>query len=137
MKVLTYILLFALLACIALTIYVALNPKEESFTEFYILGEKGRASDYPTHLFVNESAKVIVGIVNREHENLTYVFRVKVDNRTIYEEKINLAHGEKIEFPFVFSLSEEGRKKVEFLLYRNESVYRSLHLWVNVYSYGS
>ncbi|MEM0203247.1 MAG: DUF1616 domain-containing protein [Archaeoglobaceae archaeon] len=133
-KALTYVLLFALFACIAATIYIALNPKEESFTEFYILGEKGKAADYPTHVFVNEKAMVIVGIVNREHRDMSYVFRVKVDNETIYEKEITLANGEKIEFPFVFSLSEEGKKKVEFLLYTNESVYRSLHLWVNVYA---
>ncbi len=45
----------------------------ERFTEFYILGLEGKADNYPDELTVGEEGRVILGIVNHEHEDgLTY-----------------------------------------------------------------
>ena len=41
-----------------MTAYVIITPKEgEKFTEFYILGPNGTASDYPTELKVGEEGE--------------------------------------------------------------------------------
>jgi uncharacterized membrane protein len=48
---------------------------------------------------------------------------------------IQLAHNESLEFPFVFTAEERGRKKLEFKLFKgnitNES-YRDLHLLMDI-----
>jgi uncharacterized membrane protein len=47
-RILTVVLTIAILAAVTLTIYVIAVPKEgERFTEFFILGEKQKAADYP------------------------------------------------------------------------------------------
>ena len=60
--------------------YTIANPKVgERFTEFYIEGLGGKAADYPEELVVGGEGKVIVGIINREHETVTYRVEVAID----------------------------------------------------------
>ena len=48
-KILTIILIISILASIITLIYVIVTPKQgEKFTEFYILGDNGKAQGYPT-----------------------------------------------------------------------------------------
>ena len=137
-KILTIILLIAIITALAMTVYVIITPKiGEKFTEFYVLGPGGNATDYPTSLSVDDKGEVIVGVVNHEYENVSYLFNAEIENRTIGEKSFQLAHNETLEFPFVFTASENsGRKKLEFLLFReNQSApepYRELHLWIDV-----
>ncbi|NQE04540.1 hypothetical protein C5S32_01600 [ANME-1 cluster archaeon GoMg1] len=139
-KILTVILIIAIITAAALTIYVIITPKKgEEFTEFYILGEGGNASNYPSNLSAGEEGTVIVGVVNHEYEPVTYLFRAEIENKTIGEREMQLAHNETVEFPFTFSGSEKGKKKLEFLLFKqnqSESInlttpYRELHLWID------
>ncbi|AFK22118.1 DUF1616 domain-containing protein [Pyrococcus sp. ST04] len=82
-KALTVILLISIIVSIGVLIYVVTHPKPgEAFTEFYILGPKGKAADYPTKLFVNETGRVIIGIVNHEHRNVTYYVEIWLVNLT-------------------------------------------------------
>jgi uncharacterized membrane protein len=144
-KILTVILLIAIIAALAATVYVIVTPKKgEKFTEFYIIGPGGKAADYPTDLSAGKKGEVIVGIVNHEYENVSYLFRAEIENRTIGEKKFQLTHNETLEFPFVFTVTasqdEKGRKKLEFLLFKEGQgegegaamPYRNLHLWINV-----
>jgi uncharacterized membrane protein len=135
-RVLTVILLIAIITALVATVYVIITPKHgEEFTEFYILGPSGKAADYPTDLSVGERGEVIVGVVNHEYETVSYLFRAEIENRPIGEKSFQLAHNETLEFPFVFTVEEEGRKKLEFLLFRGnqtEEPYRELHLWIDV-----
>ena len=141
-KILTVLLIISITAASALTIYVITAPKKgEEFTEFYILGPSGKAADYPTSLSVGEKGEVIVGVVNHEYEPVSYLFRVEIENRTIGERNVQLAHNETVEFLFPFSGGEKGKKKLEFLLFKQnqnqrESInltapYRELHLWID------
>ena len=143
-KILTVILIIAIITAATLTIYVIITPKKgEEFTEFYILGEGGNASNYPSNLSAGEEGTVIVGVVNHEYEPVAYLFRAEIENKTIGEREMPLAHNETVEFPFTFSVSrgEKGKKKLEFLLFRqnqnqSESInltapYRELHLWID------
>jgi len=72
-KALSLLLVFAIIAAVATTIYVIVVPKEgEKFTEFYILGKEGKAADYPTELVLFQPESVIIGIGNHEYRNVTY-----------------------------------------------------------------
>jgi len=124
-RVLTVILLIAIITALVATVYVIITPKHgEEFTEFYILGPSGKAADYPTDLSVGECGEVIVGVVNHEYKNVSYLFRARLENRTIGERRFQLAHNETLEFPFIFTGEGEGRKKLEFLLFKeNQTKY--------------
>jgi uncharacterized membrane protein len=136
-KVLSIALIVSIIVTCATLVYVVVTPKTgERFTEFYILGPNGTASDYPTDLKVGEEGKVIIGIVNHEYENVTYRIVVRLDNDTIATiDGIRLTNGEKWEQNFTFTPQKTGENmKLEFLLYREglEEPYRTLHLWITV-----
>ena len=55
-KILSIILLISIVAAIGTTIFVIVFPKEgEKFTEFYILGAKRMAADYPDRMTIGRS----------------------------------------------------------------------------------
>ncbi len=135
-KVLTIILVSAIITALAATVYVIVTPKKgEEFTEFYYLGPGGKATDYPTNLSSAEKGEVIVGVVNHEYENVSYLFRAEIENRTIGTKSFQLAHNETLEFPFVFTAGEKGKKKLEFLLFKEGTAtpYLNLHLWIEIH----
>ena len=135
-RILTVILIISIILAISMTVYVIVTPKEgEKFTEFYVLGPNGTASEYPTNLTVGEEEKVIVGIVNHEYANVTYQLEVRLNGAVIDEKSIDLTHNETWESPFIFKAKKAGEtQKLEFLLHKNgkKEPYRSLHLWLDV-----
>jgi uncharacterized membrane protein len=135
-RILSIILIVAIVLAISMVIYVIVTPKEgEKFTEFYILGPGGNASEYPTALRVGEEGEVIIGVVNHEYATVTYLVDVRLDGASIGGERITLEHNETWERPFTFKATQPGEdRKLEFLLFKEglEAVYRSLHLWVDV-----
>lgn len=136
-RVLSIILVLSIVLAVSMTIYVIVTPKQgEKFTEFYILGPKGKASDYPTNLTVGQTGTVNIGIVNHEYAKVDYKLVVKLNNQTINEKNITLSNNGKWENQYSFTATRSGEKqKLEFLLYKlpdKEKVYRSLHLWLNI-----
>lgn len=136
-KILSLVLVLALLGAVGAIAYVLVAPKEgENFTEFYILGLDGKAEGYPTELAVGEEGKVIVGIVNHEHKDLVYRVEILIDGENVNDiEPQSLAHEEKWEGEAGFSPAEAGEdQKVEFVLYKQgeNEPYRSLYLWLDV-----
>jgi uncharacterized membrane protein len=143
-KILTLILAIAILASIFALIYVITTPKQgEKFTEFYILGEKGKASDYPTRLRIGQNASVIIGIANHEYGKVNYTIEIwlvnasYVNNRTIIHHmyfldgfRVTLDHTpvsvegnwtpqwEKL---YTFSIDKAGRYKLWFLLFKDQA----------------
>ena len=134
-KYLSAILIIAILLAITTTAYVILKPKQgETFTEFYILGPNGKASNYPTSLAAGQQGKVIIGIVNHEYATVNYKLVVKNNNKILTKKPIKVQNNQKKEIPYKFT-ANAGQNKIEFLLYKppnNKKVYRSLQLWVNV-----
>jgi len=135
-RILSIVLIISIILAISTTAYIIVKPKEgEKFTEFYILGPDGKASNYPTNLTTGQNGSVIIGVVNHEYTTTDYLLLVKVNNSTLQNQTITLTSGQKMEIPFNFTAGTSGQKKMEFLLYKlpnNDTAYRSLHLWLNV-----
>lgn len=124
---------------IFVTVYTIIMPKQgEAFTEFYILGPGKMASDYPTNLVVGDTGRVIIGVVNNEYANVSYLLEVKLDGVIIDQKIIHLEHKKTWEETLTFQVEKRGQnQKLEFLLYKypnpvKKSVYRSIHLFVDV-----
>jgi len=136
-KVLTVFLIGAIVAAIGTLIYVISTPKVgEKFTEFYILGEGGKAADYPKKLVLGEKGYVILGIINHEYKSVNYTTKVLIGNKENQSiAPIALKNKEKWEKKIAFTLIAPGEDiKVEFLLFKDDQPepYRSLHLWIDV-----
>ena len=136
-KTLSIILIAAVLGAIGTFGYVAATPRlGEKFTEFYILGLDGKATDYPRELKVAEERRVIVGIINREYEAVSYQLEVRIDGvRNNGVGPLVLKHDEKREEIVSFMPDRVGdNQKVEFLLYKNgqSEPYRKLRLPIDV-----
>lgn len=137
-KALSVVLVIAILGALGTLGYVIAKPKVgERFTEFYILGTEGKATGYPTELRVGEEGKVIVGIINQEHESKRYYVEVVIDG--VKDNKVGpiaLEQDEKWEEAIGFTPNEQGEdQKVEFLLYKDiesEPSMESLRLWIDV-----
>jgi len=136
-KILTIILILAIMSSILALVYVIVTPKQgEKFTEFYILGPEGMAYDYPTNVVKGENSTLIVGIVNHEYSIVNYTMDLEFNNATILEMEATLDHNDTWERPISYALDDPGEdQKLEFLLYKDGNFtapYRDLHLWVDV-----
>jgi len=145
-KVLTVVLILAIVTSVGVLAYVVTHPKKsEAFTEFYLLGPSGKASDYPTELKVGQNATVIIGIVNHEHRNVTYYVQIWLvnltwDNRTnttIIHEMYPMPGWFNVTLPpvpvniegnwtpqfetnYTFSIDRPGRWQLWFLLFKDD-----------------
>ena len=135
-KCLSIILIASIIGSFSTLVYVGITPRTgERFTEFYLLGSNGTASDYPIELMVGEEGELIIGIVNHEYENVNYRLEVTFNGPLIHEEQIFLNENEKCEIPFIFKAPKKGEnQKLEFILYRDQEkeAYRTLQLWIRV-----
>lgn len=160
-RILTVVLTLAILAAILTTVYVIVVPKEgERFTEFFILGEKQKAADYPDRISVGQSYPLYIGVGNHEYRNVTYTIEtwamvMEFNNATntstilamdpLWQQSSALAYNETTTIPYNLSVGKTGYNRIEFLLF-NETVpdfkitgsdrinasYRDLNLWVMV-----
>ena len=160
-RILSVILICAIILAIGTTIYVIVVPKEgEKFTEFYILGENAMAADYPTNFRAGTEQFVIIGIGNHEYRNVTYTtqvlgFNQQFDTSTntssilssalLGSYQIEIPHNETVERRFDFTISDTEINRIQFLLFTEDlpgpglspaelvnSSYRDLHLWIRV-----
>ena len=160
-RILSVILLIAVVAAGATTVFVIVVPKEgEKFTEFFILGEKGKAADYPSRLIVGENASMFLGIGNHEYRNISYTVETYFVDMN-FDEKTNtstlvkmdrlsrsapeLSHNQTLILPYSLVPEKTGYNRIEFLLFngtvpgekvqgmdRINASYRDLHIWVTV-----
>ena len=137
-KVLSVILVIAISGALGMMGYAIATPKVgERFTEFYVLGLGGQATDYPREIKVGEPERVTVGIVNHEREVVSYRVEVKIDGVKNNElAPIVLANEQKWEGIVTFTPDKvRDNGKVDFLLYKNDETeprLNPLHLWINV-----
>ncbi len=135
-RILSIILIITIILAISTTVYIIVKPKQgEKFTEFYILGSNGTASNYPTNLTTGQNGSMTIGVVNHEYTTQDYLLVVKVNGTILKNQTLTLTNGQEMEIPYTFTAGSTGQKKLEFLLYKlpnNQTDYRSLHLWLNV-----
>jgi uncharacterized membrane protein len=162
-RILSIVLLVAIIAAVATTVFVIVVPKEgEKFTEFFILGENQKAADYPTTLLAGQTGSLYIGIGNHEYRPINYTvetyfvtmdFDEKTNTTTLSSMKpvdrfvVPVSHNQTVIQPYSFSPGSTQFNRIEFLLF-NETVpgnqvtgmdrinqsYRDLHLWVTVRS---
>jgi uncharacterized membrane protein len=160
-RLLNIILALVIVIAIITTIYVMVVPKEgEAFSEFYILNEKQKATDYPDHIIAGLNYPIYFGVGNQEFQNVTYTIetwfvRTEFDNTTNTSQIIlmdpgdlmvlTLAHNETRIIPYNLSVKKPEYDRVEFLLFKGSAPgidvnggnrinasYRNLNLWVDV-----
>lgn len=162
-RILSIILLIAIIAAVLTTVYVIVVPKEgEKFTEFFILGEKQKAADYPDRLMVGANSSLFIGIGNHEYRPIrytveTYLMNMSFDETTntsslssmdrIDRFTVPVEHNQTVVQPYTFSADKTTYNRIEFLLF-NDTVpddrvsgmerinqsFRDLHLWVTIRS---
>lgn len=143
-KILTILLVIALIAALCVFFYVMIVPKKgENYTEFYILDENRTMDNYPANLTIGENGTVIVAVVCHEHETIKYIVEIELINltgervnRTLWLYNLTLKHNQLNHTVYNFNINQNGTYKIQFLLYinNNKEPYRVLYLWVNVKS---
>ncbi|MFZ0925959.1 MAG: DUF1616 domain-containing protein [Halobacteriota archaeon] len=135
-KLLTWVLAAVLILAVCGTILIIVFPQPgEPFTELYLLGAGGKASDYPTNLTVNQTANVTVGVVNHENADVNYTLVATLANKTITTESFSLANNQIWQRSISFTATSRGSdQKLEFDLYKTGqvNVYRSVYLFITV-----
>jgi uncharacterized membrane protein len=121
-RILLIALLAAILVCIGAIIYLSLTPQpSDKFTEFYLLNQDGKASDYPREIKAGQPVTVILGVVNHETNPATYKVQIMVNGATINTlETGNLLNNQKLERKIDITLNNAGaNQRVEFYLFMN------------------
>lgn len=134
------VLSVALVASVLGVVYLSFTPDQgtDPYTEFYLLGSEGNASDYPKDLSVGEPGAFTVGIGNHEHRSMRYTLVFQLENDTIDTKTASVERGETREEEYVFVPRSAGYKRLQIHLYRGEverssgEPYLSLHLWISV-----
>lgn len=142
-RALTIVLVISIACSVIALAYVIAVPKEgERFTEFYILGPGGQASDYPTNLTVGEEASIIIGIANHEYRTVYYGVELWLVNASFVENQTQVHQmyffdsfnvtldstppniegnwTPQWELDYDFSVDIEGKYKMWFLLFEDE-----------------
>jgi uncharacterized membrane protein len=106
-------------------------------TAFYLLGEDGRAGNYPGRLEPGLPLPVTLGIINHEREPVTYLIGVQIDDQAPeLLTQVELRPGETWEQPFdvTISSSDNTLVLVVFNLYKRtqDLPYRSIHQRVQI-----
>jgi len=149
-RILTVILIITIIIAMVALIYVIVTPKVgEKFTEFYVLGPKGVADDYPQDLLLEENGTVIIGVVNHEYKTFNYTIEIWLinqsqtynettkQNETVYNHMwffdkftvslkhvpINIEESWKPQWEknYTFSVNRRGDFKLAFLLFSQET----------------
>ena len=145
-QALTIILIIAIIiAIISLIFFITIPKIGEQFSELYILGPTGKATDYPYNLSTQENATIIIGIANHENQHINYTIQIwlinqttTTDNQIIYNQmilidkiSINLSH-QPINFEqkwqpqwttnYTIHIETPGIFKIAFLLYKNNNI---------------
>lgn len=135
-RYLSLVLFLVLAVSVAGVMYVAVNPPPatEAYTEFYVLGPGGNATEYPSNLSVGETGTVIVGTTNHEHQSTDYTVEMRLDDRLVQERQLSLGTGETWEAKLSFTAREPGERQLRLQLFRDgeTGVYRTLRVRVNV-----
>lgn len=136
------IVLVSLIVFTSIGIVYAIHAEEnDPLTEFYILNQDGKASNYPIELNKDGSATITVGVINHENKRANYTLQIKLKDKILDTQAITLQDKEKWERritlePVAVEIAEKHQLKL--LLYKDKEEkdakepYRRLHLWTTV-----
>lgn len=137
-KMLIRTMIIAIFIVSAMLVYAKVTTEPEKFTALYILGENGKAENYPTEISIGDTSHLLVGIENYEYSPVNYTLLVKFGDNIINQQNITLDQGDKwlnnvtFEPQLTSSLALAGStpQKLEFSLLKDNMPYRSVHLLV-------
>ncbi len=132
--------IYVLLLVITVTYFYIIPVPGEKFTEFYIVGPDGNATNYPTDFKPGEEKPVNINIINHEYRNVTYDLVITLSDEanvsTLFSGPIALDHNQTWKKTIGLKPDLPGSNmKMEFKLFKDmdmTSPYRDLYLWVNV-----
>jgi uncharacterized membrane protein len=101
-----------------------------------LLGSDGKADDYPQTAYLGDNTKIIIGIINQEKQQTTYVIKMSI-NGTVTDQigPISLNVNQKWEHDMTLDFTNMGdNQRVEFSLFENGSVTSTMstYLLINV-----
>lgn len=108
---------------------VTYNKNIQGYTEFYLLGENGKAEGYPRELLVGQEGSVTLVLVNKEQRQMTYQISIRqpdgkvwINKKTGNDITVSLDNGQdwQGDITFVFNKPDEGQK-LEFNLFTDDS----------------
>ena len=123
---LTIVLTIIVIGLVATIICLCVMPQPgKKFTEFYLLNQRGKATEYPDEVIVGQPASVIAGVINHEGKPVTYTIQIMSGGAIIKSVHTDILQDkQKWENRIDLSLDTLGdRQRVEFYLYiDNEAV---------------
>jgi len=122
-KILSGVLIAAIILCTGLIIYLSVTPAaNDKFTEFYILNENGKASDYPFDVKAGQPVCVVMGVVNHEYRTADYKIQIRQNGAIIKSIIVGpLPDKQKWEEKVDFTVEGSGRSQPEFYLFKDGS----------------
>lgn len=131
-RVASWVLAAVLVASVLAVVAIAISPANPSdpYTEFYLLGANGTATEYPRDLTVGESAPLTVGATNHEHATVSYTVVLTLGDRTVETRDVTLDPGETWRGEFDVTARRPGTSELRVDLYRSADAepYRRLRL---------
>ena len=121
-KILSAVLIAAIALCTGFIIYLSITPSSnDKFTEFYILNDEGKASDYPFDVKAGEPVSVVLGVINHEYRPVNYKIQIKQNGAIIKSVIVGpLPDKQKWEEKVNFTVEGRGKSQLEFYLFTDD-----------------
>ena len=132
------LIVLIILATIGSLFYIIDKPESSKpFSEFFLLDQNGKTTNYPVILTVGGQGHVIITIVNHEGKEVSYFVQVKVDGQITTEiGPVKLSDKANWQSKVDFDAAVTGdNQNVEFLLFEDGETtppVDSLNLWFSV-----
>lgn len=122
-RILCAVLISAIILCTGFIIYLSVTPSSnDKFTEFYILNENGKASDYPFDVKAGQPVTVVLGVINHEYRLVNYKIQIKQNGDIIKTVVVGpLQDKQKWEEKVDFTIEGTGKSQAEFYLFTDKS----------------
>lgn len=134
-KALIIALVGSIIIASGMLVYAKVTQEKETFTALYILGDGGKAENYPTNASLGSLITVTVGIENYELTDVNYILQMRLNGNMLQEISVPIKDGEKWMDNLTYKPDQirQGRSKLEFAIYKEKvegNPYRSVHLYI-------
>jgi hypothetical protein len=128
-RLMTVAIIIALVVCLVGISLLLTQKPVESYTEFYILDEKGRTVDYPSTQVPSDPSQLWIGIGNREHRSVRYVVELYWANVSYNVAQRSTTVGGMNRFDLLeLDVPDEGTVQVPYTLKLSEKTGNSMIL---------